>query len=367
MWPMCNGPFAYGNAEVTRYLFGSLIKMISKLSVNKFVHVSEKREDVARDLWAQDSFEMNAIIPSFLKKGDTISIVATARWISPDDLAFATRQLEEWGFHVKAGNHLHSRNFQLAGTMEQRIEDMQQALDDPEVKAILIARGGYGTVHIIDNLDFSTFLKEPKWICGYSDITVLHAHLNSMDVATIHSTMPISFPNATPEALENLRLALTGQLHEIEFNSSIHFSGLPDVVRLFGGNLSVIYSLLGSQSLKPKGPIVLFLEDVDEMYYHVDRMMMALKRSGLLDQTQAVILGGLTQMRDNTLAFGFPVENPWGSDAKTTVTTICNTMGIPVIDGFPAGHQNDNRAFYLGVKSSLEQHNSSMILRFSQT
>ncbi len=341
--------------------------MISNFSVNKFVQPIKKQVCVSRDLWAQDSFEMNAIIPSFLKNGDTISIVATARWISPDDLAFAAQQLEKWGFRVKAGKHIHTKNFQLAGTMEQRTSDMQSALDDPEVKAILIARGGYGTVQIIDHLDFSNFLKAPKWICGYSDISVLHAHLNSMDVATIHSTMPISFPNATSEALENLRLALIGELRKIEFNSSSTAAGLHEEVTLFGGNLSVIYSLLGSQSLKPKGSIILFLEDVDEMYYHIDRMMMALMRSGLFKQVKAVILGGLTQMKDNTQEFGFPSENPWGADAKSTITNIFRDCGIPVVDGFPAGHQNDNRAFYLGTKCFLEEKNSRTILHFQQT
>lgn len=315
-------------------------------------------------MWAQDSFEMNAIIPSFLKKGDLVSIVATARWIDPHDLLFATSLLEKWGFRVKLGKHLHTVSFQLAGTLEQRTSDMQVALDDPESKAILIARGGYGTVHLIDQLDFSRFYSSPKWICGYSDITVLHAHLNSKGYATIHSTMPVSFANATDAALENLRLALLGDLKEVSFKSSIPLLHLYGSLPLVGGNLSVLYSLLGSESLANKGDLALFMEDVDEMHYHIDRMMMGLKRASFFKNVKYVILGGLTQMRDNTVEFGFPKDNPWGLNANEIIVNYCKELGIAVVDGFPAGHLNDNRAFYLGMNSQLRKGNDELILTF---
>lgn len=321
------------------------------------------------DLRVQDSFEMNVMIPSFLKRGDTIGIVATARWISPEHLKSATDLIEAWGFQYRLASNLHAEHFQLAGTKQERLTEMQRFLDDADLKAIIVARGGYGTVHLMDELDFTQFMLHPKWICGYSDITVLHAHLNSAGIATIHSTMPVSFKDATVEALENMRLALTGELREIRFVSNnrsdfsnVEFDGLP----LFGGNLSVIYSLLGSESLQPNFPFIFFLEDVDEMYYHVDRMMTALQRSGFLKNVKAVIVGGLTQMKDNTKEFGFQTDNPWGSSALEAISKVLNEAGIPVFSDFPAGHLNDNRAFYLGVKCGFRCENSSAVLHFQQ-
>jgi muramoyltetrapeptide carboxypeptidase len=311
-----------------------------------------------------------SVIPSYLKPGDTIGIVATARWITKEQLQPALDLLGSWGFRVKTGTYLHKNFFQLAGTDRERTEDFQAMLDDDEVKAILVARGGYGTVHIIDQLDFSAFMKKPKWICGYSDITVIHTHLNTRGIASIHSTMPISFPDATPEALENLRQTLTGELQTIRWQTGGQNAPMTtDTATLIGGNLSVISSLLGSASWgrEKNGPFILFLEDVDEMLYHIDRMMMALRRAGILDQVQVIILGGMTQMKDNTTSFGFPSENPWGQSATEIVESVAASLSIPVLTGFPAGHQNDNRAFYLGMPCSLVVADGFASLRFQTT
>ncbi len=319
------------------------------------------------DLRVQDSFEMNVIIPSFLKSGDTIGIVATARWITTEQLKSATDLFESWGFKCRVASNIHSQLFQLAGSKEERLSATQQLLDDPEIKAIIVARGGYGTVHLIDDLDFSQFMKYPKWICGYSDITVLHAHLNSKGIATIHSTMPVSFKDATAVALENIRMALTGELQEISFSleQNSGLSRLPvHSLPIMGGNLSVLYSMLGSSSLQPIEPFILFIEDVDEMYYHIDRMMYGLMRAGFLKEVKAVLLGGLTQMKDNTADFGFQVNNPWGTGALTTICEFFEERKISVLSGFPAGHQNDNRAFYLGVNCDLERKDGRAVVRF---
>lgn len=298
---------------------------------------------------------MQMIKPPALEKGDLVAIVATARWIEVEQLNSAKTLLESWGFRVKAGIHVNTRNFQLAGTDDQRAKDLQEAINDPEVKAILIGRGGYGTIRILDRIDFSSLLHRPKWICGYSDITVLHAKLTGMGIASVHSTMPVSFGDATEKALENLRDCLTGSLREISFSGEVpsgqNVSDISGI--LTGGNLSVLFSMLGSPEMRPVDNSILFLEDVDEMIYHVDRMLIGLKRSGFLKGTRAVILGGFTQMRDNTREFSFKTDNPWGKSALEVVFEICTELRLPVFSGFPAGHFSDNRAFYLGLSATI--------------
>ena len=293
---------------------------------------------------------MSQVIPPFLEVGDTIGVVATARWIESEVVSNTRRFFESAGLNVKFSEHLTRRNFQLAGSHTERAQELQKFLDDSDLKAIIIARGGYGTVHLLDQLDFTTFHKTPKWICGYSDVTALHAMLQSMGIASIHSTMPVSFKDATHEALESLLNCLKG--NQLTFSShkttapakdSYPIEGL-----LYGGNLSVWCSILGSQFM-PNGPDgILFLEDVDEMLYHIDRMMTQLRRSGALKNIKAICLGGFTQMKDNTKEFGFTNDNPWGHSAEDCIHQLGKTLGIPVFHNFPAGHLSDNQAFYLG-------------------
>lgn len=312
---------------------------------------------------------MKTIIPPFLKSGDTIGIAATARWLTPEQLQPALDLFHSWGFKTKLAANIHVQQFQLAGDDDLRAGELQNLMDDDEVQAIIIARGGYGTVRVIDKLDFSQFMMKPKWMCGYSDITVLHAFLNTRGVATIHSTMPISFPDATTEALEALQFCLTGAEH-IMFPVSNSDASAPrppfslPTTKILGGNLSVLHSLLGSNCLLPTEDYVLFIEDVDEMFYHLDRMMMALKRAGVLNNAQAIMVGGMTQMKDNTIAFGFPNDNGWGFTAEQTVQRMADALQIPVVFGFPAGHQNDNRAFYLGIRCSLNVENEKVVMKY---
>lgn len=290
-------------------------------------------------------------LPPFLKPGDKVALCATARWIDAEALQAAVKLIESWGYLVHVSAQVEQRNFQLAGNAHARTGAMQVLLDDPEISALVVVRGGYGTVHLLDLLDFTAFSKAPKWVCGYSDITALHAHINhNLGVASIHSTMPVSFPHATEEALKTLRDALSGRLNTFRFPTSAAPAQVQGTI--MGGNMSVLYSLLGSQQqLAPEG--ILFLEDVDEMYYHIDRMMFALKRAGVLSKVKAILLGGFTQMKDNTPEFGFSVNNPWGIEPLNTLRNIATELGIPVIDGFPAGHQNDNRAFFLNAPADL--------------
>lgn len=308
---------------------------------------------------------MTRRIPPFLQSGDTIGITATARWIGEEELNFAVGLLESWGYRVRLGKYLHKRHFQLAGDDSERAEDLQEMLDDPGISAILIARGGYGTIRIADRLDFSSFKKNPKWICGYSDITVLHAQVNQLGFASIHSTMPVSFAHATAEALENLRFALAGELDRIEMIDTENpaSTGLP-VLPVFGGNLSVIYSMLGSGTFDPQEDCYLFIEDVDEMLYHIDRMMLALSRTPWFRHVRAILCGGFTQMKDNTQRFGFTSDNPWGSDAPAIVRSVGELAAIPVFVGFPAGHQEDNRAFYLGYPTEIHAMAGNSLVTF---
>lgn len=311
---------------------------------------------------------MDAIRPPFLKSGDTIAVVSTARWITEDVYASVESLFASWGFKTKRSENLFLRDFQLAGNAQIRAKALQDAILDPDVNAIVIARGGYGTVHIVDEVDFSPLLEKPKWICGYSDITVLHAHLNSMGISTIHSTMPVSFSVASPEAISTLQHALMGSLNEVVFGENVRdFSPFEKELPVMGGNLSVLDSLLGSSSIRFDRDHILFIEDVDEMYYHIDRLMMALKRAGVLTKSKAILLGGMTQMKDNTPEFGFETANPWGHHPVNTVKSVARDLSIPVLEGFPAGHQNDNRAFYLNVPSKLTPRDGKWVLTFQQS
>ncbi len=288
--------------------------------------------------------------PAFLQQGDTIGIIATARFITSEQWQYAKGVIESWGLKIKLAENVFTPSFQLAGNVEDRTQSFLSLWKDNEVKALLVARGGYGTIHTIDEI--LPHINNSKWICGYSDVTVLLNACTNKDIACIHSTMPVSFEHATPEALENLRFALFGETFSFEWNEKQIQKGSSEG-KIVGGNLSVIYSQLGSATqLNTEGKI-LFLEDVDEMLYHLDRMLTALKRAGMFKNITGLILGGFTQMRDNTEEFGFSSNNPWGKSLVEMILEIGLDCNIPVTIGFPAGHLNDNRAFYMGRNAEL--------------
>jgi muramoyltetrapeptide carboxypeptidase len=301
---------------------------------------------------------MSQVIPPFLRAGDTIGIVATARWVDSDVLSTAQKTFENAGFKVKLSKHLTRKNFQLAGTHNERAIELQRFLDDDELKAIIIARGGYGTVHLLDHIDLRKFQSAPKWICGYSDVTALHAMLQTMGCASIHSTMPVSFNDATKEALDSLMNCLKGNYPDFSSRSNGSYTQNSEVIDgvLYGGNLSVWCSILGSPYFPECKDGILFLEDVDEMLYHIDRMITLLHRSGAMKNIKAICLGGFTLMKDNTKEFGFSANNPWGKSAEETIHLLAAQLGIPLFDGFPAGHMSDNRAFYLGRRCRIYSH-----------
>lgn len=281
--------------------------------------------------------------PEFLKAGDTIGIVAPARHISSEELMPTINFLQRHQFRVQLGNHLFAKYNQFAGTDKERASDFQQMLDNHNIKAILCARGGYGSVRIIDKLDFSEFLKHPKWICGYSDITVFHSHLHrNFQISSIHCLMPVNITNSneSEQGTSTFLQAITGdkltyQTPHNLFNRHGEASGV-----IVGGNISVLYALLSSSSdIDTKGKI-LFIEDLDEYLYHIDRMMMSLKRAGKLEHLSGLIVGGLSDMHDNTI--------PFGRTAEEIIAEHCQEFDFPIVFNFPAGHINPNSAIRLG-------------------
>lgn len=288
------------------------------------------------------------ITPPYLKTGDKVAIIATARKVSYAEMEPSIAQLKSWGLKVLTGNYLTAESNQFAGTDEERTADLQQMMDDPEVKAIFCARGGYGSVRIIDRLDFTHFIASPKWIVGYSDITVFHSHINkNFGIETLHGTMPINFPSdgfETPST-ESLRKALFGE--EINYRITSHPLNRRGTVsaEVIGGNLSMLYSLSGSSSdINTEGKI-LFIEDVDEYLYHIDRMMMNLKRAGKLSNLAALVVGGMTGMNDNTIPYGFTAEE--------IIASSVAEYDFPVCFNFPAGHQENNFALIMGRQADL--------------
>ena len=294
------------------------------------------------------------IFPEKLKIGDKIGIISTARKITLNELDPAIKTIESWELKVELGSNLFKVDNQFSGTIEQRSTDLQTMIDDDSIKAILCARGGYGTVQIIDNIDFSKLKNNPKWIVGYSDVTVLHSHLNKLGIASLHATMPINFKTNAKESLASLKNGLFGNENNIlcgphPFNKLGKVEG-----EVVGGNLSILYSLLGSDSdINTEGKI-LFIEDLDEYLYHVDRIMMNLKRNGKLKNIKALIIGGMSDMNDNTI--------PFGKTAEEIILEYIKEFDFPVCFNFPAGHLDGNRCIRLGGKSVLEVNKNGVSL-----
>ncbi|MFV0530732.1 MAG: LD-carboxypeptidase [Flavobacteriales bacterium] len=302
-------------------------------------------------------------IPQPLKKGDAVIIVSPARKISLEEVQPFICLLEKWGLNVIWGDYLFNSFNQFSGSDQERLADFQNALDHPSVKAILCARGGYGSVRIIDQLNFSKFIQSPKWLIGYSDITVFHQHIHqNFNIATLHATMPIDYKKATPESFESLRKALFGENYNITVNNlpihNIKKQSKPILIKgkIVGGNLSIIYSLLGSSSAADSSGKIFFIEDLDEYLYHIDRMMISLKRSGLLENIKALIVGSMSNMHDNSI--------PFGKNTKEIILDVCRSYDFPVIFDFPVGHADDNRALVLNKECQLIIESDLVSLQF---
>jgi muramoyltetrapeptide carboxypeptidase len=288
------------------------------------------------------------IRPPSLKPGDKVGIVAPARKVSREEMAPAIEMMASWGYEIVEGKHLYGSHNQFSGTDQERVSDLQAMLDNPGIKAVFCARGGYGSARVIDRLDFSAFRKSPKWIVGYSDITVFHSHIpGHFGIEALHACMPINFPGDRKmnESLNSLKRILEGEdvsyaIPPHEFNRNGISNG-----QLCGGNLSMLYSLSGTASdINTEGKI-LFLEDLDEYLYHIDRIMMNLKRSGKLEKLAGLVVGGMNDMNDN--------EIPFGKTAYEIISGAVSEYTYPVLFDFPAGHIPDNRALVMGGKYEL--------------
>lgn len=298
------------------------------------------------------------MLPPLLKSGDTIGIVAFAKKISLQEIQPAVKVFESWGLKVRIGKTIGKSWNQFSGTDDERMQDLQEMLDDPEVKAVISARGGYGSVRIIDDIDFSRFVESPKWLIGFSDITVFHAHIHQQyAVPTLHATMPVFFPSNSNAAITSLKQVL----FEGEMDYQIT-SGLPNLCKdggaeteIIGGNLSILYSICGSRSgVKTDGKI-LYLEDLCEYLYHTDRMLQNLKRNGFFENIKGLIIGSFTDMKDG------PV--PFGQSVQEMIFEFVKDLNIPVFADFPAGHIDDNRALIFGQKVLMEVQNGRIVLK----
>lgn len=286
-------------------------------------------------------------IPAFLKAGDKVAIVCPASFIR-GNIDVGIKTLESWGLEVVVGETVETSYHQFAADDQLRAADLQWALDDPSIKAVFAARGGYGCVRIVDLLDFSAFERHPKWLVGFSDITVLHSHIQrNYKIATIHGQMPKSFESGTQASLETLRNALFGNDMDFEYEQNQFPNRVGEAEgKLVGGNLAILLSVLASDSDVNYKNKILFIEDVGEAYYSIDRMLWALKRAGKFKKLKGLIVGGFTSMKDNDPAFGQTIEEiVWDKVVE---------YDFPVAFAYPAGHMDDNHALVLGRKVKLK-------------
>jgi len=283
---------------------------------------------------------------SLLNKGDKVAIVCTARATEIADIKYAIELLKKWQLQPIIGQSIGLKHNQFGGTDDERAADLQQQINNPEIKAIWCAKGGYGTGRIIDQIDFSPLLKNPKWIIGYSDITALHLQLQKIGICSLHAQMPVGIENKSVTTRQSLRKSLFDKPYDIHYNSKFKSKSGYAEGQLIGGNLSVLYSVLGSKSVPDFKDKILFIEDLDEYLYHIDRMMLSLSRQGLLKQLKGLIIGGMTDMNDNKI--------PFGQNAHEIIKHYTKNLKIPIAYDCPTGHTYENLALTLGAKIKLE-------------
>ena len=273
---------------------------------------------------------------NYLKPGSKIAIAAPARCVLREEMQYAINWLKENGFVPVYDDALFAEHHIFAGDDDFRAAHFQQYLDDEQIEAIWCARGGYGSIRIIDKLDFTHFLEHPKWIVGFSDVTVLHGKLSRLGVPSIHASMPFYFDHKTPEAKQSLI--------DVFPPHPLNRQGVMEG-EIVGGNLSVLMGMNGSDIFPETDGKILFIEEVDEYIYHIDRMMHGLKRAGKLSHLKGLIVGGLTQIKDNT--------HPFGMTAEEVIAEAVAGYDYPVCFGFPAGHFDDNRTVVFGTPTKI--------------
>ncbi len=300
---------------------------------------------------AHKTMSKELIQPPFLKAGDTVAIVAPSGVLNhrEKEVNQARDLLKSWGLHVVIGDHVFNKANHFAGTDDERADDFQKALDNPNIKAIWSARGGYGTVRVLDKLNYSEFKNNPKWVIGYSDITALHNQIHNEGIQTIHAMMCTSLTDDLSEIQETVnsfKKALFGDnltytVDGSKYNKMGSASG-----QLVGGNLTLLHTMLGSETSIDTNGKILFIEEIGEYKYHIDRMLQSLKRAGYFESCAGLIVGDMSKMRKNT--------TPWGSSIEQLILDALQEYNFPILFGFPAGHEKDNRALILGSDIKLE-------------
>lgn len=299
---------------------------------------------------------LHKIQPPFLKRGDEVAIISPAYAIDEKNVEDAVSVLEGWGLRVRLGKNVFRREGPFAGTEEERIHDLQEMTASAKIRAVFCSRGGYGLLKIIDKIDFSMLGRYPKWYVGFSDVTVLLTWLSERkNMMTIHGEMPLNYKNRdkAPAALESLYDALFGGMKPLRWSGEFF---RPRFARgeVTGGNLSLLYSLIGTPAEPKTRGRILFIEDTDEYFYHIDRMLTSMKLAGRLKGLSALLSGGFTKMEDT--------EIPWGKNAEQIISSVTDDYSYPVFTGFPAGHIDDNRAFYIGRRATIETKEGEAVL-----
>ena len=288
--------------------------------------------------------------PTYLKPGDTIAIVCPAGYLPAAKAKACINTLKKWGFKVTKGETLggKSKNY-FSGSFEERLADLQNQIDDPSINAILCGRGGYGTTHLLDHIDWKKFKKNPKWIIGFSDITILHTYLlTEIGVASIHGPMANAFNE--DNGINRYTLSLKDSLE----GKPVHYTAKPHTQNTYGkatapmvgGNLSLLAHAVGTNAdVDPRGKI-LFIEDVGEQLYNVERMLLQLKRAGKLSKLKGLVVGGFTSNKDT--------DRPFGKNIEQLIYDVVREFKFPICFGFPIGHEKENVAIIVGGTYRLD-------------